>query len=487
MKISNIIAAGVLLLAASAAAPAGAQSNSTYHIKGMNLEQRTGMLFVQAVVDQKDYHLKTNQSQQITPVVRSLTTGDRIELPSFTIAGRNAYYSALRSGKTPGTLLRSGSKEEFVYSAQLPWEQWMEYSELDFIVESTGCCGVPSSPEMLVPVADIDYRPQVFTPNFNYIEPQAEGTKTRRIEGKAYVTFPVNRTEINPTYMQNPVELKKITSSIDEVKDNPDATVKSITLTGYASPEGSYANNVKLAEGRTEAVKEYVRKQYTFPANIFHTNSVPEDWAGLREWVAQSTLEDKDAIVDFIDNGGVPIEKRNDELRKKFPKSYAYLLKNVYPSLRHTDYAIDFQLVSYTDVNEIKRVIKERPSNLSLNELFLAANSYPAGSKDFYDVMELAATLYPDSNVANLNAANSALSRGDNARAKMFLGRVQNSPEAIYTLGVIQAIEKDYAGALKTLEIAQKAGVKEAKDAINEISRITGHANGITFKPDFQD
>ena len=49
---------------------------------------------------------------------------------------------------------------------------------------------------------------------------------------------PVNRTEIYPGYMNNTVELKKITNSVDSVRDNPDATIQGITLTGYASPEG---------------------------------------------------------------------------------------------------------------------------------------------------------------------------------------------------------------------------------------------------------
>ncbi|MDE5842106.1 MAG: DUF3868 domain-containing protein [Muribaculaceae bacterium] len=486
MRIKNILLTTTLLMAAAMALPAGAQSNSHYHISGMNVEQTAGNLNVQAVVSPKGYNLKTNQRLEITPVIRSLSGDQSVVLPSFTIAGRNAYYNTLRAEKYQGFLMRSGRGDDLVYNVSVPWEEWMEYSELDFVDASTGCCGVPTMPEVIVPVAELDYRPQEYTPTFHYQVPKAEGSKTRRLEGKAYVTFPVNRTEINPTYMQNPVELRKITSTIDSVKFNPDATVKSITLTGYASPEGAYANNVRLAAGRTEAVKEYVRKQYTFPASVFHTNSVPEDWAGLREYVASSNLSDKDAILTFIDSN-VAIEVRNDELRKKFPQSYAFLLKNVYPSLRHTDYAIDFELRSYSDVNEIKRVMKERPRNLSLNELFLAANTYKAGTDEFDEVMELAATLYPESEVANLNAANSALNRGDNDRAKFYLKRIPSSPAATYTSGVIAAIEKDYTGARKMLEDARNQGVAEAAEALQELDRISNRTPGITFAPDFKE
>ena len=114
----------------------------------------------------------------------------------------------------------------------------MDHSRLELQGRSSGCCGVPNGPAEDVPMADLDWRPATFTPRFHYDVPQAEERKMRRIEGKAYVNFPVNRTEIYPDYMVNPVELRKITNSIDTVRMMADATVKSITLTGFASPEG---------------------------------------------------------------------------------------------------------------------------------------------------------------------------------------------------------------------------------------------------------
>ena len=92
--------------------------------------------------------------------------------------------------------------------------------------------------------------------------------------------FVVNRTEIRPDYRGNRKEIAKIIESIDKVKNDPDATITRITIKGYASPEGSYANNVRLAMGRTAALKEYVRKHYNFDQEIMMTDYEPEDWAG---------------------------------------------------------------------------------------------------------------------------------------------------------------------------------------------------------------
>lgn len=464
---------------------AAAHSNAEYHLSGVTVKRLHGLLKFNMTVNPADYRLKTNQRLEVTPVLRSKTTNDSIVFPSFTVAGRNSYYSAMRDGKSTGELLRSGHGEGFEYTTSADWADWMEYSKLDLVAKSTGCCGALTEPQRELPVAVLDYRPAIYNPIFHYKAPQAETSKMRRIEGKAYVNFPVNRTEIYPDYMVNPIELRKITSSIDTVRLNPDATVKSITLTGFASPEGPYLNNVRLAKGRTEAVKEYVRKQYTFPASVFHTNSVPEDWAGLRDSVATGILPDRSEILDFIDNANVPIERKNDELKKRFPRSYDYLLKHIYPSLRHTNYAIDYELRSFTDVEEIKRVMRERPQNLSLNEFYIAANSYQSGSKEYDEVFELAVMYYPHDDIANMNAANSAMHEGDYRRARMYLNRVSESPEQVYTLALLNAMEKNYDAARNGLEKAKNAGIAEAGTALEELERVVARNNRVTFSEEF--
>ncbi len=289
-----------------------AQNNAQYGISDMALERSEKNINLTMKVNPAAYHLSINKRVELTPVLRSQTSDDVIEFPAITIAGRNAWYNLEREGKQTGNLLRSGKKNILNYAASSEWQDWMEYSTLELIDRTAGCCGVPTLPDVTIPVAAVDYRPAVYSPSFHYRVPTAETSKMRRIEGKAYVNFPVNKTEIYPDYMNNPQELRKITSTIDSVKFNPDATVKSITLIGFASPEGPYLNNVRLAKERTEAVKDYVKGQYTFPASIFHTNSVPEDWEGLRDSVACGVVPDRTEILNFIDNTAIPIEMKND-------------------------------------------------------------------------------------------------------------------------------------------------------------------------------
>lgn len=483
MNLKSVLFTALAVVASVVNFNASAWTSSKYHIDYMNVAREHGLIKVDMNVNPAEYRMSTDKQMFIVPVVKSLTSNDSIILPSIVVAGRNSYYSTERAGNLNGTLLRSGKGDVFNYSASAEWQPWMEYSELQLQSGVTGCCGVPENEYANRKVAIIDFRPARFNAFYNYITPTEEGPKTRKIEGKAYVSFPVNRTEIYPDYMINPAELRKITNSIDTVRNDPDATVKAITLTGFASPEGPYANNVRLAAGRTEAVKEYVRKQYTFPNSVFKTNSVPEDWAGLRDSVAVSILPDRAEILEFIDHGNVPIERRNDVLRERFPSSYAFLLKHVYPWLRHTNYLIDYEIREYTDIKEIMKVYKENPSKLSLNEFYRAANTFPAGSKEFNEVMETALIYNKDSEVANINAANAAMNEGDYKRARVLLNRVKDNPYGIYGLAVLDALEDNYTAAEAGFKKAKDAGIAPAAEAIDQVTNLSKRATGIEYLP----
>ena len=79
-------------------------------------------------------------------------------------------------------------------------------------------------------------------------------------------------------------------------------TIKNVDIKGYASPEGSWALNERLAKGRTESLKKYVQELYKFAPDMITTSYEPEDWNGLRRYVEDSKLESKKAILDIIDS-----------------------------------------------------------------------------------------------------------------------------------------------------------------------------------------
>lgn len=473
-SIKGILSA--LLLAASAAAMG--QQVDRLGLTDINVARAdNGALNVSMTINPRLCHLGLSQMMEVVPVIYSADSTYREELPSYAIAGKNQYYYTIRSNSQPGPVFRAGSKTTEAYSVVLPWQDWMAESTVGFEVKTTACCDAPVSREN-IPVVDIDLVPPTVIYELEYVEPKVTGSKDFALEGRAYVSFPVNKTVIYPDYLNNPVELKKITSSIDTVKGNPDATITSITLTGYASPEGPYKNNVRLAQGRTEALRDYVSKLYDFPKSVYITNSVPEDWAGLREAIEKSDLAQRSEMITFIDSD-YPIEQRNDRFRQLFPKDYPWLLKNVYPWLRHTDYLIKYSVRRYTDVNEIRNVLATRPQNLSLDEIYLLASTYPVGSDEYNEVFEVAVRMYPDEPLANLNAANTAIKKGDFANAERYLQKAGDTPDANYARGMLYAKQQDYDRALEYLN---KCGTPKAQTAIDRINELRSFEGKITFR-----
>lgn len=473
----------ILALLAVAAMPAVSAQN-VKHLSVSDLETgRDGSrLFVNMNVDPEHLHNGINRRVELFPVIYSADSTHRVELPSLTVAGRNMYYSSLRKPATerPTELYRSGRGPVVKYAQSVPYEDWMEVCTVGIEARNTGCCGEPKGTE-LVPVADLDLRPRRFTPHFAYVAPLDTATKRFDLSGRANVRFIVNKTNIDWKYANNYVELDSILRTVNAVKDNPDADVDSIILKGFASPEGPYDNNVRLAQGRTEVIKEYVRKNSTFPASVYHTASVPEDWQGLRAWLETSSLDDREAMIAFIDDESIPAPVRNDEFRRRFPKDYPFILANVYPPLRHTEYRITYTVRKYLNVDEIRHVMNTRPGNLSQNEFFLLANSYEPGSPEYDEVFEYAVRFFPENPIANLNAANTAMHRGNYEAAERYLKRAGDEPAAIYGRGVLKALQGQYAEAMPLLLKAKELGVKEAAEAVEQCQLCADGPLGIRY------
>lgn len=105
------------------------------------------------------------------------------------------------------------------------------------------------------------------------------------------------------------------------------------------------------------------------------------------------------------------------------------MLDTWYPALRHSDYHITYKVKPF-NVEEAKEVLKTKPQQLSLNEMFMVAQTYEPGSKEFNDVMETAVRMFPSDPVANLNAAITRLNEGDTEGAKPYLDKAVNSENA---------------------------------------------------------
>ena len=277
--------------------------------------------------------------------------------------------------------------------------------------------------------------------------PEHEANKRRSLAGRAYLDFPVSETIIYPKYRRNPIELKRIRESVEKAHFDKSLQITSISLHGYASPESPYSNNTRLAKGRTAALASYLEKRFKLSPSLFKVRYTPEDWGNLRSYVkdslqanAPSLMPYQEELLRVIDSDMSADPK--EEVLKKVGRGipYQWLLKNVYPALRHTDYVIEY-IVREFPLKKARKLIYTHPEALSVEEMYQVAKSYADGSDEYYEALTIAADQYPDDHTANLNAACACIKVHRLKDARRYLERAGASAETTYVRDVIDAME----------------------------------------------
>ena len=391
-------------------------------------------------IDLSTVGVPSNKMVLFTPMV--VNGEDTLSLSSVGVLGRRRYFYYERNQKRYPEVFenenfRSNDKpNSFKWAETMPYEKWMDGSSLKLRKQVYGCCNDLIEESIIDLTQYNDYHPV-----FKWIVPEAELEKVRSLEGSAFIDFVVSTTDIRPDYRENRRELGKIISTIDSLKADADITMDTITIKGFASPESPYDNNTRLAKGRTQALKDYVTQLYAFDENFILTSYEPEDWEGLRRFVQASNIKHKNEILSIIDSSMEP-DPKEWKLKSTYPEEYKFLKETCYPALRHSDYKIVYKIRTFTDINELKRIFAESPAKLSLREFFNLSSAYEPGTEEFNEVFEVAVLVYPDNEIANLNAANAAMGVGELDKAERYLAKAGNSPEAEYAREVLAALKK---------------------------------------------
>lgn len=439
-------------------------------VENVRMERNGRYIVIDMLLDLSDLDVDDNRAVLLTPWLAN--GNDSLGLQSVGVYGRRRYYFYVRngesmlSGKDEKSYKVSKKPDTIEYHIMVPYTEWMNSSVLSLHRRNYGCCNTLLTEQNGM----LGRHTEAFFPELVYVRPQGQVEKRDSLEGSAFIDFPVDQMVIYPDYRHNIVELGKIQSSIDSVRSDRDITITSVWLKGYASPESPYAHNKELAIGRTDALKKHIQQLYQFEDDVITSGYEPEDWAGLRRYVERSNLEHRTEIIALID-GNLEPDAKELKIKHAYPVEYRFLLQNCYPALRHTDYRIAYTIRSYSDVEEIKRIMRERPQKLSLNEFYLVAQEYEPGTDEFAEVFETAVRMFPDDTIANLNAANATMRRGDLAGAKRYLSNTDDSPEAIYARGALAIRQKDYDSARRYLNEAKSLGLEQAGITLEQLEK----------------
>ena len=464
-------------------------------IEPVRLEQSGDFLYIDMNFILKDVKVRTAHGVDFIPQL--VAPANTYNLPKVSVKGKDEYLAyerrlSLMSAKekrkhvAPYLVKKSNKRtnDTIRYRYVLPYESWMADAKLNVQRDECGCGeSTLMSVQSVIDQVTLEriLSPYIVNPHFAYVEPKVEVVKSREIQAECFLDFEVNKINIRPEYMNNPRELAKIRVMIDDLKLDPSIKVNRLDIIGYASPEGTLATNKRLSEGRAMALRDYLASRYDFPRNQYHIIFGGENWDGLIDALETLDMDYKNEMLDIIQD--IPIEKGREtklmQLRGGVP--YRYLLKNVFPSLRVAICKVNYDIKNF-NVDEAKEVIKRRPQNLSLNEMFLVANTYPKGSQEFIDVFETAVRMYPDSEIANMNAATAALSRNDLISAERYLKKMESQeywPEYNNAMGILTLLNGDYELAEEYLNKARELGLDVATDNLEELAKKKANMNEI--------
>ena len=458
------------------------QRNRVQYLKNY-MKQQGDSLIVDMDIDMSKLDLSTNFAQILTPVIAS--ANEEIELPKVMIQGTTRNKAFIRElelddkayaefeNNLPYAIVKPTGKLN--YHMAVPFEPWMNDASLDIEEDLCGCGNNTKIARSRIfdgltkdVIADPLY---MMRPALAYIQPEVEVIKKRLEIGNAYLDFPRGKNEIYPNFGNNPVELAKIDKMIRTISTNKDITVQNVYIVGYASPESSVKFNTDLSRARSESLMRYLMNNSSISSSLYETRTGGEDWDGFRKLLEAYPISNKSEIFHIM-NSIYDLDAREKAIsRVGGGQPYKIIYDEIYPRLRRVVCEVNYTVKDFS-LEEAKENLELAPHLLSLNEMYIVANTYEVGSPEFLRVFEIAREEFPDDQVANLNGAAAALSKNQLKDVEGYLKLSDPStPEYINNMGVFHMLKGNYAEAEKFLKRAENEGVKEATVNLRELRK----------------
>ena len=463
----------IALLSAALALPAHAAGDVRGNVGFTPAKVKVGRdsirIAFDVILDHVD--LGSNAQLNLRPRLVSQDGTQVYEFAPISVAGRNRHIMWQRGERTtPQPLRARGERMVVPVSITAPAYEWTRTAKLNVEEQITGCASCELERHEFTVAERLSREPYRPTFSVAYITPEAEAVKVRSEKFVARFNFRVNRTELLRNLGNNGVEFARVDSVANAILGNKDVTVRTVNIDGYASPEGQEANNIRLADGRAKSFVKYLEQTYGLSTRLFQVQGHGEDWAGLRQWLTANNTQWNAQLFDIVDG-----QARNNNARKENLKkldggnAYRFLLENVFPELRRTEYQFTYQVRSFNAAEAIERY-KTNPRLLSLAELYLVGNSFPEGSAERRGVFETAQRLFPDAPVSRFNAIAGNLADGNNGNYTDFLANFPASAEQLNNLGVHYALAGNYKQAA---ECFRRAGnLPQAVKNLQELSKV---------------
>lgn len=373
------------------------------------------------------------------------------------------------------------------YRISIPYYTWMKDAEIVYRHWEYGCRGdilltqgglnETIAPEPVIPEVQ-EWIPSltVYKSMVTLLTPEVEQVKSRMELLRLYLEFPLNKFDIRPDYANNAHALTKVDTLITKILDRTHVTVKSIYITGYASPDGKYEHNEYLARNRSQAFERYIKTNYNLTGIPVNTTWVPEDWQGVTSTLDTIVgMPGRDKVVEVLTKNA----HRDPDTREWFVRQIdngiprKFMLENIYPQLRRIELDVSYTVSEFSD-KDAQQMIFRHPELLSLEEMFRVALMYAEDSEEYKKVYLIAAKHYPDNVVANNNAAAVYLKQGDATGAYPYIAKISGDPQGYINTGTYYYIIGEVEKAVEYFTKATESGNVKGASNLELLKQTVG-------------
>lgn len=264
----------------------------------------------------------------------------------------------------------------------------------------------------------------------------------------ATMIYQYQSTNLRATESEKKQEVKDMQAAITATKDQERRQFEGLDMVSTASPEGKYSLNEKLAAGREKSSAAYLQK-FLKKAKMqgqITPEQIAEDWDGFKELVENSSLQDKQLILNVLGRISDP-EAREQEIRN-LSSAYKELADEILPQLRYSKVTATVRNIGHTD-EEIADLWNNDKDALTIEELlYLATKKNAADQESIYKFTEK--KFASDYRAANDRAA-LYYKQGNAAAAeeiwKNILSKDANNAQANMNMGLVAMNAADWQAA----------------------------------------
>ena len=298
--------------------------------------------------------------------------------------------------------------------------------------------------------------------------------RVREEKQEAGIKFLVNQANLRKSELQNNSiqEFVRMLKRINQDRDR--LNLRNVEVKSYASPEGGFAFNDKLANKRQATGETYVKGQ--LKANKISTGIdagyTAQDWDGFQRLVQASNIQDKDVILRVLSMYKDP-QERETQIRN-MSEGFRELAFAILPELRRARLIINYETIGRSD-DEITAQYKQDASKLTADELLYLATLVDENEQA--KVYETTAKLYDKDYRAYNNLATLAIKKGDKETALRYLEQAlridSNASEALANMGLLYLSEGNIEEAERN--IARSANANTTQYAVGALALAKGN------------